>query len=197
MCYATRGLLRGLGREKSAMSRLVREIRAFFSSPTLMGATAVLASLAGGIWILAFYGARSLLAAAAVYGACGIVAYVYLRQGRGVEPGLGSIIFLIFVWPFIVILDTYDVMQWGYAPDRFSVTVMPALEDTLRGQGRVQELGSFRKWDEAVHCAREKAKDLGVDVWISDRPRRWMYLVDPVGRIERRKLSRHPWGGFE
>lgn len=158
---------------EKAMSRLAREAHAFFSSSTLMGATALLAFLAGGIWILVSSGARSLLTAAAVYGACGIVAYVYLWRMKNLEPSLAGLVPTIFAWPFFVILHAYELMGWGGLPPRFVVTV------------GMEDIGEFRKWDEAIDCARQKA-DLGIAVLVSDKARRSMYWMDRAGRIERK-----------
>lgn len=170
------------------MSRFAEEIRAFFRNSLLVGITAVLACLVGGIGILVSFGVWGLLAAAVVYSTCGIAAYFHHRQlRRGFVPGLNTLIGMIIIWPYFVTMDAYDVMQWGHTPPRFRVYVVPRLEEGLFDQRRREHLGWFRKWDEAVNCAHRKAKELSGAVWISDRVRPWMYWMDRAGKIERRR----------
>ncbi len=164
-------------------------VRAFFRQLDLVGVAALLVCLVGGIGILVSFGVLGLLAAAAVYSACGIVAYFHHRQlRRGFERGVDVLIGMIIKWPVLVIRDAYDVMQWGCAPPRFLVYVVPRLDGGLFDPGRTKDLGWFRKWDEAVKCARRNAKKRSGAVWISDRVRLWMYCVDRAGGIERRRI---------
>ncbi len=174
---------------RRGMSRLAEAVRAFFRHADLVGVTALLACPVGGIGILVSFGALGLFAAAAVYSACGIVAYFHHRElRRGFEQGVDTVISMIIKWPIFMIRDAYDVMQWGCAPPRFQVYVVPRLDEGLFDPGRTKDLGWFRKWDEAVNCARRNEKELSGAVWISDRVRPWMYLVDGEGGIERRKI---------
>lgn len=177
---------------KTAMSRLERELRALFRDPFAAGMTALLASLVGGIAILVFLGPSSLLTAAAVYAACGIVVYFHHRETRwGFEPGLSTFTIMIIVWPFAAAAHAWEVMEYWNARDRFRVFV--ARQETAtdkQGLDRFnQELGRFRHWRETLDCAEQKAKELSKTVWISCRPGRgYLYSVDPAGRLERHKV---------